>query len=128
MNSKNDRSLLDFRYEYMTIRAIPVTLYSDPHSAKLSSATEIILPCNSRLKISTDCHLGNQYLQCTLINDTEVSNLILKFEDESNDNKEDNKKNRQKNSKNVELNKVISKIKINLKLSDLSTHCIPVTP
>ncbi len=98
--------MINIKYEYKTIRDIPVTILTR-WEEKVSNGTEAILPINSRLKISLDYNPGDQYLRCDLINGCDFEKSLIPDAE------------RKKPG--------YGGISISLKLSDLKTHCVPVS-
>ena len=97
--------MINHKYEYHTIRDIPVMIHTHTEE-EVSDGTEVILPSNSRLKISLDYNPGDQYLNCSLIDGHEFEIAMVS--------------NEQRGAPNY------TGISICLKLSDLKTHCVPI--
>ena len=97
--------MIDLKYEYQTIRDIPVTILTFCEKMMVAGI-EVILPKDSRLKVSHNYNPGDQYLHCSLVNGDAFEQQIVSVE----------------NRNHPDYNG----ISISMKLSDLTTHCVPI--
>jgi hypothetical protein len=97
--------MIDFQYIYETVREVPVTLLTHWDTPRTESYP-VVLPRQCRLRISGTYSRGDQYLKCYVVEDEEYESSVVPETDRS--------------------QPEYQGYSVTLKLSDITTSCIPV--
>ena len=98
--------MIDLQNLYETIREVPVTLLTHWDSAHRGSYSAV-LPKHCRLRVSENYAHGDQFLQCFVVEDEDYEAASIPSADRS--------------------HPEYQGFSVSLKLTDLTSNCVPVT-